>query len=202
MQWSSPDATFGALDDPISLKPYAWNRNDPLRYNDVGGRDAIDIFFGPRPTEVGILGRITARAGYGDLDSSRKYATMNEEIAIHGGLQESGIGIGPVISFGVKVVRSPAAMRQLGNVVHHIVPEFLKKFKGAAESRAILQKFNIDVNDAANKMWLQAAKHAPIHTRKYVDQLARALRRAKTEQQARSLLDGIRKAIEKGSWPY
>ncbi len=89
-------------------------------------------------------------------------------------------------------------MRKLGNVVHHVVPEWLKKFKGAVEARAILQKFEISVNDAANKMWLQAAKHNPIHTRKYMDQLARALRRAKTPEQAMGILEGVRKAIYDG----
>lgn len=36
-QWTSPDAYAGDVHDPMSQKPYMWNRNNPLEYEDPSG---------------------------------------------------------------------------------------------------------------------------------------------------------------------
>ena len=35
--WTTPDAFAGSVGDPMSMKPYMWNRNDPYQYNDPSG---------------------------------------------------------------------------------------------------------------------------------------------------------------------
>jgi len=40
-QWSSPDAFAGKVGDPMSQKPYMWNRNNPYSYSDPSGYDVI-----------------------------------------------------------------------------------------------------------------------------------------------------------------
>lgn len=37
--WTTPDAYQGSLDDPISQRPYMWNRNNPMEYSDPSGYD-------------------------------------------------------------------------------------------------------------------------------------------------------------------
>jgi YD repeat-containing protein len=36
-QWTTPDAYAGDVNDPMSQKPYMWNRNNPLAYQDPSG---------------------------------------------------------------------------------------------------------------------------------------------------------------------
>ena len=36
-QWTTPDAYAGEINDPMSQKPYMWNRNDSFRYTDPSG---------------------------------------------------------------------------------------------------------------------------------------------------------------------
>ncbi|MGH7708267.1 MAG: putative toxin, partial [Vulcanimicrobiaceae bacterium] len=36
-QWTTPDAYQGTVDDPMSQKPYVWNRNNPIAYSDPSG---------------------------------------------------------------------------------------------------------------------------------------------------------------------
>ncbi len=36
-QWTTPDAYQGVLHDPMSQKPYMWNRNNPILYSDPSG---------------------------------------------------------------------------------------------------------------------------------------------------------------------
>ena len=39
--WTTPDAYHGDVRDPVSQKPYIWNRNNPYAYSDPSGYDAI-----------------------------------------------------------------------------------------------------------------------------------------------------------------
>ena len=39
-QWSTPDAYAGDVHDPMSQKPYMWNRNNPLEYEDPTGYES------------------------------------------------------------------------------------------------------------------------------------------------------------------
>ena len=46
---------------------------------------------------------------------------------------------------------------------HHIVPYRDARYPGAAESRAILAQVGIDLNSAANGMWLECDRHMRMH---------------------------------------
>ncbi|HEV3086951.1 MAG TPA: putative toxin [Candidatus Elarobacter sp.] len=39
-QWNTPDAYVGEVRDPMSQKPYMWNRNNPYEYSDPSGYDS------------------------------------------------------------------------------------------------------------------------------------------------------------------
>lgn len=42
-QWTAPDAYAGDVRDPMSQKPYMWNRNNPIDYSDPSGYDPYII---------------------------------------------------------------------------------------------------------------------------------------------------------------
>jgi RHS repeat-associated protein len=39
--WTTPDAYHGNVHDPMSQKPYMWNKNNPYAYLDPSGYDVI-----------------------------------------------------------------------------------------------------------------------------------------------------------------
>ena len=43
-QWTSPDAYAGDVQDPMSQRPYMWNRNNPLAYSDPSGYHIIIMY--------------------------------------------------------------------------------------------------------------------------------------------------------------
>jgi len=43
--WTTPDAYAGNIHDPMSQKPYMWNRNNPYTYNDPTGFDTIEMVY-------------------------------------------------------------------------------------------------------------------------------------------------------------
>lgn len=44
-QWNTPDAYAGDVHDPMSQKPFMWNRNNPYEYADPSGYDAIELVY-------------------------------------------------------------------------------------------------------------------------------------------------------------
>ncbi len=43
-QWNTPDAYAGEVHDPVSQKPFMWNRNNPYSYADPSGLDTITMY--------------------------------------------------------------------------------------------------------------------------------------------------------------
>ena len=41
-QWTAPDAYAGDVHDPMSQKPFMWNKNNPLQYSDPSGYYTFD----------------------------------------------------------------------------------------------------------------------------------------------------------------
>ncbi len=89
---------------------------------------------------------------------------------------------------------------------HHIVAG---RAKGAREARTVLLKFGIDINDAANGVFLPTIKnvsaasyHPGLHTNKYYENVNRMLLEATSEKEARDILDKIASMLLNGKFPY
>ena len=52
--WKSPDAYAGDVHDPLSQKPYMWNRNNPYQYSDPSGYCAEDLCIGEALVALGL----------------------------------------------------------------------------------------------------------------------------------------------------
>lgn len=101
---------------------------------------------------------------------------------------------------------------------HHIVPKRsmggseLEDIPSAERARDILKNEGIDVNSAANGVWLPRtsidvspeafSRHATIHTKRYYDELARRLERAAELDDVPGELARIRQLIADGLFPH
>lgn len=79
--------------------------------------------------------------------------------------------------------------RPPGSAAHHIVAGGAQR---AAPARAVLDRFGIGINDAANGAFLPSGVHARIHTNAYYDAVNGALSQATTRQEALQVLDAFR----------
>ncbi len=100
--------------------------------------------------------------------------------------------------------------RPANTTAHHIVPVTLKKLPGAEEARAILVKFGIGLENAANGVYLptsfddavKAANHGSVHTKKYYEELLKRLDTTKSKEDVLIILDAIRKELLTGKFPH
>lgn len=81
------------------------------------------------------------------------------------------------------------------NAAHHIVAGSSPK---AAEARAILQKYGVDINDAANGIFLptvrdvaEGAYHPSLHTDSYYRKVTELLSSAKSKDDVLDILEDI-----------
>jgi RHS repeat-associated protein len=98
--------------------------------------------------------------------------------------------------------------RAAGTAAHHIVASGSKR---AREARKLLRKFGIDINDAANGVFLrknkkvvssaQGAIHSTVHTKEYFTAVEEALEQAGNRQEATQILDDIRQSLLSGKFP-
>ena len=91
---------------------------------------------------------------------------------------------------------------------HHIVPAADKRFPEAEETRKILEKFDINLYESANGVWLPrkagidpGTYHPGIHTRKYYREVELLMRRATTKEEAIETLKNIGRELSKGTFP-
>ena len=80
-QWTTPDAYAGDVHDPMSQKPYMWNDNNPMAYDDPSGYCIVDLCIGEGIAVgigigdlLGILAGGAAGAGGAVLHSNFKEA--------------------------------------------------------------------------------------------------------------------------------
>jgi len=88
-QWTAPDAYAGDVHDPMSQKPFMWNNNNPLDYEDPSGYDPIvsgkDAALNKRVTDMLTTAKnanlspyaTTARAFQDYLKTTDKNMTIN-----------------------------------------------------------------------------------------------------------------------------
>jgi len=74
---------------------------------------------------------------------------------------------------------------------HHIVAA-RSTYRGAVKARAILDKYNISVENAANGVYLRASLHQGLHTKAYYKTIANRLGRARSQRGVIRELDVIR----------
>ena len=91
------------------------------------------------------------------------------------------------------------------DAAHHIVAGTAK---GADDTRKLLSKFGIGINDAANGVFLSTVKgasgayHPGLHTDKYYKTVNKLLGEAKNKDEAIKILNNIADQLTKGSFPY
>jgi hypothetical protein len=96
-----------------------------------------------------------------------------------------------------------AAIKPAGHDTHHIIPKGAYSNRSAParkaleESQAILQKWNIAPDDAANGVFLKSDVHAKLHTDEYFLRLRERLQDADTQTEARSILARIAKDLNR-----
>jgi hypothetical protein len=92
--------------------------------------------------------------------------------------------------------------RPAGSAAHHIVAGGAE---AAAPARAVLERFGIGINDAANGVFLPASRAAPnaagaavhstVHTRGYYQAVNEALSQATTRAEALEALGALRQGL-------
>lgn len=102
-----------------------------------------------------------------------------------------------LIKAGVKVPDYP-------NAAHHIVAGSSKK---AAEARAILLNYGVDINDAVNGVFLptvksasEAAYHPSLHTKAYYEKVTELLSSAQSKEDVIEILSDIAEQLQKGTF--
>jgi len=89
-------------------------------------------------------------------------------------------------------------VRGKGEIAHHLVAWDAPR---AAPSREILERFGIDINEAANGVFLSRAIHNHLHTNAYYDAVYDELLKAASRDEALAILDGIRRRLLGGTFP-
>lgn len=92
-------------------------------------------------------------------------------------------------------------MRPAMSDAHHLVP-FGHQTVWAREARKTLRRFGIDVDAAANGVFLQRSTHRRVHTRKYMTHVAIRLRTATSREEAFRILDDIRQQLLANQFPF
>jgi hypothetical protein len=88
--------------------------------------------------------------------------------------------------------------RPTGYAAHHIVPAGDRRYMAAVRARKILDHWGIEIDSAANGVWLphkiridSAAYHRVIHAGRYYDEVARLLDGARSKPEAMEILKEI-----------
>jgi RHS repeat-associated protein len=150
-----------------------------------------------------------------DRNSEQYKLGRNVGNIIQGVRAATGVGVVEFVSgkfgkIGLQVTRSAASKllrksleaageaANFGDEAHHIVQWGRKS---ATEAMLILERFGIDINHAANGIFLDAATHARIKYKAYTEAVNEALRSAKTREDALRILGEIKEAIRNKTFP-
>ena len=102
------------------------------------------------------------------------------------------------------LIKAGADVPSYPNAAHHIVAGNSAK---AAEARAILQKYGVDINDAANGVFLPTVKdvaegayHPGLHTDSYYRKVTELLSSAKSKEDVLDILGDIAEQLKKGTF--
>jgi hypothetical protein len=88
-----------------------------------------------------------------------------------------------------------------GYEAHHIVPS-TRNYESAVEAREILERFGIDINDAANGIFLPKSVHNGLaNDYRYMDAVLEDLKRATSKEDAIKILQKIGQRLLDGTYP-
>lgn len=129
---------------------------------------------------------------YGD-DAARlvlKYSDDMAEIVFKGGNSRK-------LGHNIKALLGLKDADVVGKAAHHIVAG---GSRFAKDTRKILAKFNIDINDAVNGVYLDTAKHAGLHTKEYYNKVQTLLEGCKNKEQVINTLKMIATELAEGTF--
>jgi RHS repeat-associated protein len=223
-----------ALQRFISPDPLGWSAganfysyvgNDPINFVDPLGLDKkrkeptkhVDDFSdrgkNPAGAIIAAVGAVIA-AAIAIAVAGVGIGGVGIGISAVGGAGGAAVGLilGAAASSAVLAANMGIAgiVRPPGTAAHHIAPGTDSRFPGAAESRAILEKFNIDINDPANGVYLPrtassnapGAYHPSLHTKVYYEELFSRLSQATTRDEVIHILNQIRQELLANTFPH
>ncbi|MCG8350627.1 MAG: AHH domain-containing protein, partial [Chloroflexales bacterium] len=86
-----------------------------------------------------------------------------------------------------------------GYAAHHIVHSFHSYFN-AQQSREILGKYGVDINDAANGVWVTGSQNSSFNAHKYMDKVYNELNQATSKQEVIDTLTSIARRIDQNAF--
>jgi len=106
--------------------------------------------------------------------------------------------LGPSSRVLGRALEAAGFARPLNAAAHHIVAGAAPL---AADARAVLERFGIGINDAANGVFLPSVVHSSLHTNAYYTGVNDALAGATNSDEALEVLEGIRSNLLGGGFP-
>jgi RHS repeat-associated protein len=207
-------------ENPFTFNRYAYGNNNPYKYVDPDGRAVwfIPVIFGitslfasdaanaPAPGDTPEPRGGAARAALAatPLGWSSRAVAMREtaEAITHQGAARA---IAPSSRALGAALEASGVARPAASAAHHIVAG---EAAAAAPARAVLQRFGIGVNEAANGVFLPAtrvaanplgaAAHSTVHTNAYYQTVNQMLGAATTRAEALEALNAIRQRLLSG----
>jgi RHS repeat-associated protein len=155
----------------------------------------IPVVDGP----INSIGKVydTTKSGLNAVDASKRAPK-----AIESGLKTLSTPSSKVLR--QNMIEAGIDVPNYANAAHHIVAGSSPK---AAEARAILQKYGVDINDANNGVFLptikdlsEGAYHPSLHTNAYYNEVNKQLLKATSKDDVLSILDDIKEQLIDGTF--
>ncbi len=171
------------------------NLDDVLRKN-INHLENVSDYLKKHPNKLDEIKAGLAKAADKDIFLNRKLYTQK-------------LGRSPNSSVLGENLEAVGKVRPENSAAHHMVPGGESYFN-AQNARQILQREGIDINEAANGVFLpksskyvidDAIAHSRVHTNKYYDNLFERLNNAPAGK-ARNELDKIAQELLNGTFPY
>lgn len=200
--------------DPLGLdagpSTYGYANGSPMAYSDPDGLIAgLVLRVAARYIVPRLSARLAVRASMqAALRAAKKEAAQAARLAARAArpkpIKVPGICKSSSEKLG-KALEAAGHIRPPGSAAHHIVAG---NANIAAPARTVLQKFGIEINSAANGVFLpanrtvagvtRAAIHSEVHSRAYYQAVNQAIQTATTRAEAEAILNSLRQSLLSG----